>query len=219
MCGRYSFTTPEEAARGFFRYSGTPLNFPPRYNIAPTQTVATVRAGEAGRELAMMKWGLVPFWAKDTKIAYKTINARVETVAAAPAFRAAFKARRCLILADGFYEWKPTGPKTKQPYRFVIDSGSPFAFAGLWETWDKGEAPLTTCTIITGEPNSVAAPIHDRMPVILDPTTYDAWLSGTAGREVLTPFPADRMRAYLVSTRVGNVRNDDAAIIEELNSA
>ncbi len=116
------------------------------------------RGDENGAQLVMMRWELVPFWAPDTKIAYKTINARVETVATAPACRAAFKARRCLILADGFYEWKKLDAKTKQPYRFVVDNGSPFAFAGLWETWDKGEGRLTTCTIITGEPTASPRP-------------------------------------------------------------
>lgn len=222
MCGRYTFTSPEEAARALFNYTGPPLNLRPRYNVAPTDDVPVVRNSKDGggeRELVMMRWGLIPFWATDAKVAFKSINARVETVTTAPAFREAFKRRRCLVLADGFYEWKKLDSKgkEKQPYRFVLKSGEPFAFAGLWEYWKKGDGPaITSCTIITGPPNELAATIHDRMPVILPPESYEAWLSGTAGTEVLKPFPASLMKAYPVSTRVGSPKNDDAAIIEEM---
>ena len=217
MCGRYTFTSPEEAARRLFGYASPPLNLRPNYNVAPTHEVPIVRnAAAGGRVHVQVRWGLIPFWAKDTKIGYKCINARVETVATSPAFREAFKRRRCLVLADGFFEWKKLDAKTKQPYRMTMKSGEPFGFAGLWETWDKGEAPITTCTIITGEPNELVATIHDRMPVILPPEQYEPWLSGKAGTEILKPFPVDQMRAYPVSARVGSPKNNDAAIIEPI---
>lgn len=218
MCGRYSFTTPEEAARQIFKYSGPPLNLPARYNVAPSQDVPVVRNRKdgGGREQVMMRWGLVPFWAADPKVGFKSINARVETVATAPAFREAFNRRRCLVLADGFYEWKKRDAKTKQPYRLMLKSGGPFGFAGLWEYWKKGEQAIVSCTIVTCPPNELAAAIHDRMPVILKPTDYEDWLSGKAGAEVLKPYPANDMKAYPVSTRVNKPENDDAAIIEEV---
>ena len=163
----------------------------------------------------MMRWGLVPFWADDPKIGFKTITARVESVTTAPAFREAFKRRRCLVVADGFYEWKKLDAKTKQPYRITLKNGEAFRFAGLWEYWKKGEQPIVSCTIVTGPPNELAATIHDRMPVILPPEHYESWLSGSAGKKILQPFPAELMRAYAVSTRVNKHENDDAALIEE----
>ncbi len=219
MCGRYSFTTPEEAARRVFRYGGPPLNLRPRYNVCPTDDVAAVRLSkQSGRELVMMRWGLIPYWATDKKIGYKTINARVESVATAPVFRAAFRQRRCLVLADGFYEWQTIGAGVKQPYRITMKDDEPFAFAGLWDSWKGPEARIVSCTIITGQPNGLVAEIHDRMPVILDPTDYDAWLAAKAGVDLLRPFPAEKMRAYRVSNRVNSPKNDDAEIIEGLNA-
>lgn len=217
MCGRYTFTSPEEAARQLFKYEGPPLNLRANYNVAPTHDVPIVRnAAAGGRELVQVRWGLIPFWAKDVKIGYKCINARVETVATSPAFREAYKRRRCLVVADGFFEWKKLDAKTKQPYRMTLNNGEPFGFAGLWETWDKGETPIASCTIITGQPNELVGTIHDRMPVILPPEQHEAWLGGKAGTEILRPYPAKLMRAYPVSARVGSPKNNDAAIIEPM---
>ena len=204
---------------------GTPLNLRPRYNVAPGQDVAVVRAAESGRCLAMLRWGLIPAWAKDPKIAWKLINARSETAAEKPSFRAAFRHRRCLIPADGFYEWQREG-KTRQPWLFGLRDGTPFAFAGLWEQWRIPEAaahtgPLAerrpgdaakTCTILTTAANDTVAPVHGRMPVILPPETWDAWL---AGEEVpLAPYPADAMTAHPVSTLVNRAANEDPRCVE-----
>jgi putative SOS response-associated peptidase YedK len=168
--------------------------------------------------MVQVRWGLIPFWAKDTKIAFSTINARVETVQTSGTYRNAFKSRRCLVVADGFYEWKKLDAKgkEKQPYRITLKSGAPFGFAGLWETWGKGIDALVSCTIITGPPNELVATIHDRMAVILPQEHWDAWLDGIAGTEMLTPYPAKLMRAYKVERRVGNVRNNDAKLLEAL---
>lgn len=179
----------------------------PRYNIGPTQEVAAVRVAEPGgpRRLAMLRWGLIPSWAEDAKIAFSTINARADTAATKPAFRAAFKKRRCLVLADGYFEWEAQG-KAKLPWLYEVDSGKPFAFAGLWERWwGQGEdkPPLETCTILTTEPNELAGVFYDRMPVILDSEDYDALLTGE--QVPLVAFPADRMSARPVSTFVNNV--------------
>jgi putative SOS response-associated peptidase YedK len=188
---------------------------PPRYNIAPTQQVATVRArADAGRrELVPLKWGLIPSWAKDPKIATQCLNARGETVAEKPAFRSAFKRRRCLILADGYYEW--TGPKgKKQPWRFRLRDNAPFAFAGLWECWQPQDGdPVETCTIVTTEANELAVKYHDRMPVILHPADYSRWLDPENQRveeliPLLAPYPAEPMIAEPVSTLVNSARNE-----------
>jgi putative SOS response-associated peptidase YedK len=222
MCGRYTFTSPEEAARALFKYTSPPLNLRPNYNVAPTHDVPIVRnrADGGGREMVQVRWGLIPFWAKDTKIAFSTINARVETVQTSGTYRNAFKSRRCLVVADGFYEWKKLDPKgkEKQPYRITLKSGQPFGFAGLWETWGKGTDAIVSCTIITGPPNELVAKIHDRMAVILPPEHWDAWLGGTAGTEVLKPYPAKLMRAYPVDKRVGNVKNNDAKLLEPISA-
>lgn len=158
-----------------------------------------------------------PYWAKDEKIGYSTINARGEEVATKPAFKEAFRRRRCLVPADGFYEWKKLDAKTKRPYRITLGNGGPFAFAGLWERWTKGAEPLETFTIITTEPNELVRPLHNRMPVIIDPPDYETWLATqdlAAAQALLKPFPADRMKAYPVSSRVGNVKNNDPQLIE-----
>lgn len=222
MCGRFTITSTEEAARALFKYTSPPLNLRPNYNVAPTDSVPIVRnrAEGGGREMVQVRWGLIPFWAKDIKIGFSTINARAETVETANAFREAFKRRRCLVVADGFYEWKKLDAKgkEKQPYRIALKSGEPFGFAGLWETWKKGADAITSCTIITGPPNALVATIHDRMAVILPPDRYDAWLDGSAGTEILTPYPANLMRAYPVDRRVGNVRNIDADLVREISA-
>ena len=226
MCGRFTLRTPlTQLAKQFqFDLDAALVDTGPRYNIAPTQDIAAVRVREPGgrRELALLHWGLIPSWAKDTKIAGSTINARSETIAEKPAFRSAFKRRRCLVLMDGFYEWKRVG-KTKQPYLYEIDGGKPFALAGLWETWHgaKGSEgpPLESCSLITTEPNKLAAEVHDRMPVILDAVDYAQWLDpAVQDREtlekLLVPFDAGRMTARPVSTYVSNARNQGPQCVE-----
>ena len=218
MCGRYLITTPVEAIRQTFGVDQRP-NLAPRYNVAPTDIVPVIRRAEAGRELATLRWGLVPFWAKDLKIGAKMINAKAETVAEKPAFRDPFKRRRCLVLADGFYEWKTIDGK-KQPFLFRLKSGGLFAFAGLWAVWkDKeSEERVESFTIITTEPNALTAPIHNRMPVILPADAYDLWLDPEAadGQSLLRPYPAEEMETFAVDRRVGNVRNDDPGLIEPI---
>lgn len=221
MCGRYSITTPLEAMRGLFDFTGTP-NLRPRYNVAPSQDVPIVRLREngAGREIAQVRWGLVPGWARDLSISAKLINARAESVAGKPSFRSAFKRRRCLVPADGFYEWQNRGGD-KQPYRIARPDGGAFAFAGLWERWRApGGGTVESCTILTTQANATLAPIHGRMPVVLDPGAYGPWLDAAAEPErlhaLLVPAPDELLTAYAVSPRVNNVRNDDAGCIAPL---
>jgi putative SOS response-associated peptidase YedK len=220
MCGRYSITTAPEAMRRLFQFTNTVPDLPVRYNAAPTDKLPIVRLDREGnRELAVLRWGLIPFWAKDEKVGFKSINARAETVATAPAFREAFPRRRCLVPATGFYEWKKLPSGGKQPYNIGMRDGEPFGMAGLWERWKKGEEPIETFTIITGAPNSLAAELHDRMPVILEPDHWDAWLTSkdaSVPLGMLQPFPAQLMRAYPVSPKVGNVKNDTPDLIEPL---
>ena len=190
----------------------------PRYNIAPTQQLAVV-PNNGENEVEFFRWGLVPFWAKDPSIGNRMINARGETASEKPAFRAAYRRRRCLILADGFYEWrKEPGERTKTPMYIRLASGEPFAFAGLWEAWGSEEAPLLTCTIITTRPNALVAPIHNRMPVILPRASYDSWIDPAevpsgALDDLLTPYPAEEMVAYPVSRYVNSPSNDSPACI------
>ncbi len=221
MCGRYSFTSPPEAVRQVFAFSGPLPNFPPRYNVAPTQDAAVVRLapgddGQTGaRELALLRWGLVPSWSKGPDHRYTMINARAETVASKPAYRAAFKARRCLVPSDGFYEWKKIGGR-KQPYRFQVADADVFAFAGLWEFWQRGEDTIESFTIIVTEANDLVCPVHDRMPVILAPEDHESWLhakTAAAAHALLKPFPAERMTSYAVSGHVNNARHDDPECI------
>jgi len=205
--------------------------FAPSYNVAPQSTQPVVRVGRdsGGREAALLRWGLVPFWAKDAKMAYSTINARAEEVASKPAYREALKKRRCLVPADAFYEWQRLDSKTKRPFAFALKSGEPYAFAGLWESWrpkDENNADavaLETFTILTTDPNPLMEPVHNRMPVILAPKDYDRWLDpGDQARppvDLLRPYPAERMRAWPVSDRVGNVRNNEPALLEPLEAA
>jgi len=191
----------------------------PRWNIAPTQAVAAVRASAAGgRELVGLHWGLIPSWAKERAIGARMINARAETVAEKPAFRAALRARRCLIVADGFYEWQKAGAR-KQPWYIRMRDGRPFAFAGLWERWAAGpDEVLDSCTIVTTTPNGVVAPIHDRMPVILEWGDYAAWLDPGQRdparlQPLLRPHPDVAMEAWPVGLRVNNPANDDASCL------
>jgi putative SOS response-associated peptidase YedK len=216
MCGRYRLSRRRQLVEEYFGAASEEYEWGPRYNVAPSQPVPVIRqdAREPARRLSKMRWGLVPSWSTDPSIGYKTINARSETVATTPSFREPFKSQRCLIPADGFYEWKREG-KTKQPYCFEVNGGELFAFAGLWDKWInlQGEV-IESCTILTTTPNTLLADFHDRMPVILSPDNYDLWL-GPAFRntasvsEVLLPFDSAMMRCYPVSTRVNQVQNDD----------
>lgn len=218
MCGRFSLTLPVEAMGRLFGFDERP-NIAPRYNIAPSQEIAAVRRrGDTGqRELAMLRWGFVPAWARDPESGPKPINARAETVTGKPAFRDAFQHRRCLIPADGFYEWKKEAGG-KQPWRIVRADDAPFAFAGLWECWrGKNGAVLETCVIVTTDANETLAPIHARMPVILDIGRFAAWLEASPAEaaELMEPWRGE-LRAYPVSRRVNAPNNDDAGLIEPL---
>ena len=223
MCGRFSQTaTPSQIAQQF-AVTDPPL-FTPRYNIAPSQSVGAIRLepDTSTRKLVMLRWGLIPSWAKDPKIGFQCINAKAETVVEKPSFRSAFKKRRCLVLATGFYEWQVQG-RTKQPIWIGLGSKRPFAFAGLWEQWQPPEgAPLETCSIITTEPNALMAPIHNRMPVILAPTSYDQWLDPAfqqidSLKALLRPYPSEELTAYPVSLLVNNPRNDTSQVLEPLS--
>jgi len=226
MCGRFTLRTPLTVLSQQFLFELGPAAemaaVRPRYNIAPTQTIAAVRRLEASspRTLAWLHWGLIPSWAKEAKMAASMINARGETVAEKPAFRSAFARRRCLILADGFFEWKKTG-KQRQPFYFRMHDEQPFALAGLWESL-RGPAgsdgsPLESCTIITTTANELCRPLHDRMPFILEPCDYDRWLDPAAARDdlfaLIQPYPAEAMKSEPVNPRVNNVRNDDPACV------
>jgi len=222
MCGRFLLHAPVEVLQRAFGFEERP-NLQPRYNVAPTQTVPIVRRkGDDGRELAPVRWGLIPSWAKDASIGGRLINARAETVAEKPAFRGAFRRRRALVPADGFYEWrKREGDRPKQPLLIRRRDGQPFALAGLWEHWRGPEGEVQTCTIVTTAANAVLAPIHDRMPVILDPAAYDRWLDPArpGAEELLRPCPDEWLEAFPVGTRVNNVRNDAAELIAPMNPA
>lgn len=217
MCGRYTLKTPVSVLAERFDIEEPPSSITPSYNIAPTQQIATVLAENGKRKLEMLHWGLIPSWAKDPEVGNRMINARAETVAEKPSYRKAFQERRCLILADGFYEWQKTD-NGKQPFYIRMEDESPFAFAGLWESWRNGRE-IRSCTIITTDPNELAAPIHNRMPVILHSEDYEMWLdSDFDEREPLTsllkPFPADAMEAYPVSRRVNKPSNNEPGVIE-----
>jgi len=222
MCGRFRLTRSQKYLEEHFDAYGE-VEALPRYNIAPSQLVVTIRqdASKPVRTLSTMRWGLVPSWAKDTSMGYKTINARAETVATTASFREPFKSQRCLIPADGFYEWQRNG-KAKQPYCFKVNDGEVFALAGLWDKWRNPEGEvIESCTILTTTPNSLLSDIHDRMPVILSPENYDLWLDpefrNTASvSEMLRPFDPTLMRRYPVSTRINNVQNDDADCAEPI---
>ena len=217
MCGRYTLLADLGDLAQRFEFDGSDFSYDPGYNIAPTESVLTVRNLDS-REAAFMRWGLVPFWAKDPKIGARMINARAETVAEKPAFRNALKKRRCLVLADGYYEWQKT-PAGKRPYRIILKSGEPFAFAGLWETWSDPQGNVVpSCTIITTAANDLLAPIHDRMPVILPREKEELWLE--PGVEdpasltgILAPYSYEALDAYEVSTMVNYARNDGPEVI------
>jgi len=221
MCGRFSLTTPTEGLRALFGFDELP-NLPPRYNIAPTQDVAGVRLkGDDGApSFTLFRWGLIPSWAKDPSIGSRMINARAETIAEKPAFRAAFRRRRCLIPADGFYEWEKLSDGGKQPWRVTLEGGVPFAFAGLWEDWLGADgSEVETCTIVTTDAAPSIAHVHHRMPVILDPADHALWLRGTTDEAAALLHPyRGKLVSYRVSTRVNSVRNDDAALLEPVEA-
>jgi putative SOS response-associated peptidase YedK len=221
MCGRFTLRAPPQALADEFELAEVSL-FEPRFNIAPTQSVPAIRLHDGGRQLAQFRWGLVPFWADDPKIGYRLINARSESAASKAAFRDAFKKRRCLVLADGFYEWKKSG-KTKQPFHIRRADGKPFAFAGLWERWQPPDGePLETCTILTTTANATLSALHDRMPVILERPDRAAWLDPAAAKDdlqaLLRPLPDDALTAVPVSTYVNSPRNQGPQCLEAVEA-
>jgi putative SOS response-associated peptidase YedK len=218
MCGRFTLTTDIEQLEERFSFHAANLSFTPRYNIAPSQTVLTVIGDEKGNRGGLLRWGLIPSWAKDAAIGNRMINARAETVAEKPSFRRALQQRRCLILADGFYEWQQKGKK-KTPLFITLTSRAPFAFAGLWETWrpPDGEA-IHSCTIITTTPNTLMGSIHNRMPVILAREAETTWLDWTITEPekllpLLVPYPETLMDAYEVALTVNSPKNDSPACV------
>ncbi len=222
MCGRYTLTVPVEILAEEFGVTGPLPEVPPSYNIAPTQEVAAVLADDGERRLEMLRWGLIPSWADDPGIGSRMINARSETVPEKPSFRRAFRERRCLILADGFYEWKRTNDG-KQPYYIRMEDERPFAFAGLWESWRGGREEIRSCTILTTEANDRVSNIHHRMPVILAPEDHGLWLDPDVREAdpllpLLAPYPDDVMEAYPVSRFVNRPTNDDPRCVEPLAS-
>lgn len=222
MCGRYTLSTNAQVLADLFRLEET-IALPPRYNIAPTQEVAMVRTEAEGgrRRLSLAHWGLIPSWAQEREIGARLINARADTAADKPAFRSAFKSRRCLIPADGFFEWQASDGR-KQPHLIRRRDGGVLAFAGLWERWAPTEGEtVESCTILTTEPNEVLRPIHNRMPVILPPEAWALWLDPSVRERerlqpLLVPYPADAMIAYRVGLGVNSPRHDDPSCIEPL---
>lgn len=216
MCGRYRLSRRKQIIEEYFDSAPWEDDWVPRFNIAPTQPVPVIRQHprEPVRQLSLMKWGLIPNWAKDPSIASNTINAKSETVTIKPAFRDPIRFRRCLIPADGFYEWRRTAT-SKQPFCFEVNDSELFAFAGLWDGWNDSNGKwVKTCSILTTTPNSVTSAVHDRMPVILNPESYDLWLNPgmqdvAAVSELLKPYDARLMRSYPVSARINHVVNDD----------
>ena len=227
MCGRY---THLYTWRQLHRLMGLTASAEPEgealrpsYNLAPTQNAPVVRQDDAGvRYVSSLRWGLIPPWANDPSIGSRMINARSEEVTTKPAYRSAVKKRRCLVPASGFYEWQLIpGSKTKQPWYFTVTGEPVLAFAGIWERWDKGGEPLETFCILTGAPNPLVNPVHDRMPCIVDPNKYARWLDSEVEdfaplATILSPFPPERMTAWPVSTRVGSPRNNDPLLIERI---
>ncbi|HET6518666.1 MAG TPA: SOS response-associated peptidase [Geminicoccaceae bacterium] len=222
MCGRYTLATPVDDLQRRFGFAERP-NLAPSYNIAPTQAAPVIRrwAAAGGRELAILRWGLVPAWSEGPDGRFSMINARAETVATKPAYRAAFRQRRCLVPADGFYEWQKRDGR-KQPYFIRLRSGEPMAFAGLWERWTShtGQDAIESFTIVVTDANELVRPIHDRMPVILAPEDYDRWLDPGVpdGRALLRPCPPAWLEAYPVGTRVNSPGTNDARLLEPLAS-
>lgn len=215
MCGRYVLKTPAKVLASHFGLDEV-IEVVPRYNISPGTDIPTIRHSPEGkRVMHLLRWGLVPHWAKDPSIGAKLSNARGETVAEKPSFRDAFKRRRCLVPADGFYEWKPEG-QIKQPYYFSMESGEPFALAGVWESWRApGGEILRTCCLITTGPNDIMLPVHDRMPVIVSPDDYEMWLAGESSDALtlIRPYGAEKMQAWAVSKRVSRSGEEGADLV------
>jgi len=226
MCGRYRLSRKKQIIEEHFDAVSGEEDWTPRYNIAPTQPVPVIRQQPTERvcELSLMRWGLIPHWANDASIAQNTINAKSETAATKPAFRDPLRFSRCLIPADGFYEWNRTA-RGKRPFCFEVNGGELLAFAGLWDGWkDASGRWVKTCSILTTTPNALTSPVHDRMPVILDPDSYDLWLDPTmhnvaAISELLKPSDPRLMRCYPVSTRINHVVNDDEECSRPIESA
>ncbi|MDH5605717.1 MAG: SOS response-associated peptidase [Anaerolineae bacterium] len=219
MCGRFTLTVDANSIQTAFPWLGVPPQIQPRYNIAPSQPIAVV-PNDGANKIDFFIWGLIPFWSKDPKIGSRMINARGETIGEKPSFKAAYKYRRCLILADGFYEWvKTAGQKTKTPHYIQLESQQPFALAGLWETWLAPDgSEVKTATIITTEPNPLVAKLHNRMPLILPEDSYDLWLSTEPKMpkeldHLIAPFPAEEMMHFPVSTTVNSPANESPACI------
>jgi len=215
MCGRFTLKQPRRINIINFDEADLPT-LPPRYNIAPTQDVLTVVERENSREARMLQWGLIPFWSKEPK---GIINARVETIAEKASFNESFQKRRCLIFADGFYEWERSG-KISQPYYFQLKDGEPFAFAGVWDNWRANDRVITSCAIITTKANELLASIHTRMPVILPPELYDFWLNEDSRepelKDILMPFPASEMISHAVSYEVNDVKNEGEHLLRRV---
>jgi putative SOS response-associated peptidase YedK len=221
VCGRYVLASPGAVIAAHFRLAAVP-DYAPRYNVAPTQIALVVRETPEGvREAAWLRWGLVPAWAKDPEIGGRMINARAEGLADKPAYRAAFRRRRCLVPADGFYEWRPVaGSRRKQPYFVRLASGTPLALAGLWEQWrpSAGDA-VQTFTIVTTTAHGALAALHERMPVIVAPADHDEWLSSPNPSALLAAQADERLEIVPVATRVNSVANDDPTLIAPLPDA
>src|SRR5262245_23843188 len=216
MCGRYTLRARAEAIADEFELPVLPP-YVPRWNISPTQMIPAIRLEDDKPAMVNLRWGLIPFWAEDLKKLPLLINAQSEAAATKPSFRTAFKRRRCLVLADGYYEWQKVG-KLKQPWYYRFKDERPFAFAGLWERWDKGEKPIESCTILTTDANSLASAIHDRMPVILGRDERRVWLDadvedGEALQELLHPFSAKEMTTYAVNPIVNKAGNEGAECV------
>jgi putative SOS response-associated peptidase YedK len=218
MCGRYTLIANAEAIRLLFEVPAFDERLiPPRYNIAPTQPIVVVRRTKKGRELLPMRWGLIPWWAKEAKDLPLLINARAEGIAEKPAYRDAFRYRRCLVPASGFYEWQARGKNAKQPYAVMPKDGSLIAFAGLWETWHGPDgSEIDTAAIVTTDASNPLMPIHERMPVVLAPEDFEKWLSAAPeeAAALLKPAPDDLFALTPVSTRVNSADNDDAHLLE-----
>jgi putative SOS response-associated peptidase YedK len=224
MCGRFTLTMDPDHLQAAFPWATIPGDFNPRFNIAPSQPVAVI-PNTGDNILTMYKWGLIPSWSKDPSIGDRMINARAETLSEKPSFRNALRRRRCLILADGFYEWKQVpSSKSKQPVFIQMKDGRPFAFAGLWEIWSAPDgSEIRSCTIITTQPNSLVESIHNRMPAILTPENYSIWLKvgdqpADEMLKLLLPYPADEMIAYPVSRLVNTPQYDSPELIKPIGS-
>jgi len=214
MCGRFSQAKDLEELYDEFTFIDEPFDdiIQPRYNIAPSQLSPVIINEDGNNKLRMFKWGLVPSWSKDTKMGYRMINARAETISEKPSFKKPFKSQRCLVIADGFYEWQKPDKKTKIPYRFTMKDKKLFAMAGLWEVWEKQDDPLYTFTIITTSENELMKPVHDRMPVILPEGNRQIWLDPKSNeaelKELLVPYDSNKMDSYRVSDVVNSWKND-----------